>query len=163
MSATVQLNDRQAIALDAIRGSADTTKGVLLTLEGSTPGEAMSDRHVLWALSGYRTELYDDAAAVHGWHRTDYQAMTRRGVVTESLWTNFDPAMVDLHDHRYLGDDYRERERVQRKVKRWVNKLKVLPRHERNAIMAALANIAVAGGAPSSSIARSGERARSGA
>lgn len=42
MSATVQLNDRQAIALDAIKGRATTTKGVLLTLEGTTPGEAMN-------------------------------------------------------------------------------------------------------------------------
>lgn len=119
---------------------------------------ALSDRQVRWGLSGYRTASYDAAAAKHGWHRTDYQAMTRRGVVTESLWTNFDPAMVDLHDHRYLGNDYRERERVQRKVKRWVNKLKVLPRHERNAIMAALA---ASGSAPSST-ARSGERIQSG-
>lgn len=123
---------------------------------------ALSDRGVKFALSGYRTASYDDAAAAHGWHRTDYQAMTRRGVVTESLWTNFDPAMVDLHDHRYLGNDYRERERVQRKVKRWVNKLKALPRHERNAIMAALASIAASGGAPTSSIARSGERIQRG-
>lgn len=124
--------------------------------------EHLTEEGVRWAISGYRCEVYDMYARTSGWHRTDYQAMTRRGVVTESLWTNFDPAMVDLHDHRYLGNDYRERERVQRKVKRWVNKLKALPRHERNAIMAALASIAASGGAPTSSIARSGERIQRG-
>lgn len=42
MSATVQLNNRQALALEAVRGSATTTKGVLLTIEGRTPGEALN-------------------------------------------------------------------------------------------------------------------------
>lgn len=42
MTATVQLSDGTAIALDPIKGTATTTKGVLLTLEGNTPGEAMN-------------------------------------------------------------------------------------------------------------------------
>ncbi len=106
---------------------------------------AMSDRGVLWAISGYRHASYDDACRRHGWHRTDYQAMTRRGVVTECLWTNFNPAMVDLHDYRYLGSDFRERERIARKVRRWADKLQKLPRHERGAIMAALSTTASTG------------------
>jgi DNA adenine methylase len=106
---------------------------------------ALSAERAKWAISGYRTALYDDAAGAHGWRRTDYQAMTRRGVVTESLWTNFDPAVVDLHDHSYLGGDFRERERIARKVKRWAGKLQRLPRHERAAIMDALSTTAIAG------------------
>ena len=117
----------------------------------------LSDRGATWALSGYQCPAYERAAHAYGWHRTDYQAMTRRGVVIESLWTPFDPTMVDLHDHRFLGADFRERERIQRKVKRIVAKLGKLHRHERGAIMAALSNIATSGDARSS-IARSGER-----
>jgi DNA adenine methylase len=104
---------------------------------------AMSDRGVKWALSGYRCAAYDDASSRYGWHRMDYPAMTRRGVVTESLWTNYDPATVHrLHDYRYLGRDFRERERIARKVRRWVGKLQLLPLREREAIMEALANTA---------------------
>lgn len=42
MTATVQLSDRTAIALDPIKGTATTTKGVLLTIEGNTPGDALN-------------------------------------------------------------------------------------------------------------------------
>lgn len=101
---------------------------------------ALTAAGVHWALSGYRCDVYDQAAAGHGWHRTDYQAMTRRGVVTESLWTPYDPAAVRLHDHQFLGTDFRERERIARKVRRWADKLKKLPHHEQGAIMEALAN-----------------------
>jgi DNA adenine methylase len=107
---------------------------------------ALTAAGVKWALSGYRHASYDDAAGAYGWHRKDYTAQTRRGPVVESLWTNFDPAREDLHDTRYLGDDFRERERIARKVRRWANKLQQLPRHERAAIMAALSTTAASGG-----------------
>lgn len=121
---------------------------------------AMTAKRTRWALSGYRCASYDDAAAAHGWHRVDYTAQTRGGPRTESLWMNYDPATITLHDHRYLGTDFRERERIQRKVSRWVGKLEKLPRHERGAIMAALSTIAISGDARSG-IAGSGERFRS--
>lgn len=99
---------------------------------------------VKFALSGYRCAVYDDAAGAQGWHRKDFQAMTHTGMQTESLWMNYDPAAIELHDYRYLGDDFRQRERIARKVKRWAGKLRSLPRHERGAILAALAGIGTA-------------------
>lgn len=102
---------------------------------------ALAAARVRWALSGYRCAVYDDAAERGGWFRKDFEAMTHTGVQVESLWTNYDPALIELHDFRYLGEDFRERERIARKVRRWAGKLQQLPRHERGAIMAALASI----------------------
>lgn len=83
-------------------------------------------------ISGYRSTLYDDLLT--GFHRVDYMAQTRRGMVPESLWMNFAPP-VALHDYSHLGNDYRERERIKRKKARWAAKIKNMDRQERLAIM----------------------------
>lgn len=57
-------------------------------------------------ISGYRSDLYDEA--LWNFTRIDYQTQTRRGMVPESLWMNFKPPS-QLHDYRYLGENYRER------------------------------------------------------
>lgn len=64
-------------------------------------------------LSGYRNPLYDDALSK--WHRTDYMALTHRGQVVESAWTNFEPT-APLHDYSYVGSDFRQRERFRRRA-----------------------------------------------
>lgn len=43
-----------------------------------------------------------------------------------------------LHDYRYLGNDYRERERLGRKTKRWIERLNRLPELERQALLSAI-------------------------
>ncbi len=86
-------------------------------------------------ISGYRSELYDDELS--HFTRIDYQAQTRRGPVSESLWMNFKPP-VALHDYGHLGDNYRERERIKRKTKRWATKIGKMNRQERLAIMEVL-------------------------
>lgn len=90
-----------------------------------------SSKHMVM-ISGYRSTLYDDQLI--GFHRVDYMAQTRRGMVPESLWTNFPPP-VALHDYSHLGDDYRERERIKRKKARWAVKIETMDRQERLAIM----------------------------
>jgi DNA adenine methylase len=76
-------------------------------------------------ISGYWTKRY--AAALKDWNSTTFEAMTRGGrTATEWLWFNF-PEPVALHDYRYLGDDLRERERIKRKKRRWVNRLHIMP------------------------------------
>lgn len=95
---------------------------------------------VPFALSGYRGALYDDAARAHGWRRIDFQAMTRRGPAMESLWMNY-PAPAALADYSHVGRDYRERERIKRKVHRWVSRWQQLPAVERNAIKAAMVDV----------------------
>lgn len=86
-------------------------------------------------VSGYRSELYD--VALDGWRRVDFVAQTHRGPALESLWMNYS-APDELHDYRYLGDDYRERERIRRQQRRWIRRLDAMPDDERLAMLAAL-------------------------
>lgn len=83
-------------------------------------------------ISGYRSPLYDDRLL--GFHRIDYMAQTRQGMVPESLWLNFPPP-VALHDYSHLGGNYRQRERIKRKKARWAAKIEKMDRQERLAIM----------------------------
>jgi len=48
------------------------------------------------------------------------------------------PNPIALHDHRYLGDDFRERERIKRKKQRWVRRLHSMPILERRALLSAI-------------------------
>lgn len=101
---------------------------------------ALSAAGARFALSGYRSAMYDAAAASSGWVRRDFQAMTRRGVATESLWMNYDPDAITPHDLRYIGGSFRERERLKRKAGRWVAKILAMPDLERQFILASLAD-----------------------
>jgi len=90
--------------------------------------------HVL--LSGYRSELYDQMLSA--WRRLDYPVINRGGSrVTESLWCNFDPP-AQLHDYRWLGKTFRERERIKRKKLRWLARLGKMQPLEAAAMLAAI-------------------------
>lgn len=87
-------------------------------------------------ISGYRSELYDDM--LRGWHSETIEAMTRGGsMATEVIWMNYPPPK-QLHDYRYLGDNYRERERIKKKKTRWAQRWAAMDRLERLAILAAI-------------------------
>lgn len=59
-------------------------------------------------LSGYRHPLYDEI--VGHWRHIDFPQMTRGGTMaTETLWMNY-PEPEWLHDPRFVGAGYRERE-----------------------------------------------------
>lgn len=85
-------------------------------------------------LSGYRNEIYD--AELADWWSMDFQAMTRGGVRTETVWCNFQPGKV--HYHKYAGKNSTERQRIQRKAARWASNFAKLPQPEQQAVMAAL-------------------------
>jgi len=97
-------------------------------------------------ISGYWSDLY--ASALKSWHHLSFDAMTRGGLATEHLWFNFAPPL-QLHDYRYLGDTFRERERIKRKKQRWTDRLRRMPDLERQALLAAIAETAVSGDAGS--------------
>ena len=92
-------------------------------------------------LSGYDSLIY--RAALHDWRLVTYTGQTRGGPREECLWCNF-PEPVALHDYRYLGDGYRERERIRRKVGRWQSNFAGLPDLERRAVLSALLSIETA-------------------
>jgi len=94
-------------------------------------------------ISGYPNAFYDDALS--SWWTKTFQATTRGNVcATEKLWMNYPPP-TQLHDYRYLGEDFRERERIKRKKKRWISRLLSMPDLERHALTAAIAEIDGAG------------------
>ncbi len=87
-------------------------------------------------ISGYYSVLYTNTLT--DWHFHKFKTMTRGGLpATEYLWMNYPPP-DRLHDYRYLGSDFRERERIKRKTKRWVANLRDMPSLERQAILSAI-------------------------
>lgn len=97
------------------------------------PGRAM--------VSGYNSAQYN--RTLRGWRKHAYTTSTRGGPRRELLWMNF-PAGLPLHDVRFVGDGFRERERIKRKRARWIRRLATMPAAERQVIAEALA--ATAGG-----------------
>jgi DNA adenine methylase len=87
------------------------------------------------AISGYWSQLYMDK--LRSWRWITFTGQTRGGPQTEWLWMNY-PEPTELHDYQYLGEDYRERERIKRKKNRWKKKLQTMPSTERYAILAAI-------------------------
>lgn len=86
-------------------------------------------------ISGYPSALYDDMLA--GWSRVEHQVSTRGGQRTEALWFNY-PLPTELHDYRYIGGTFRDRERITRRQRRWLRRLEAMPALERNALLAAV-------------------------
>ncbi len=87
-------------------------------------------------ISGYWSSLYAERLA--GWHTMSFDTRTRSGdIATEWVWMNY-AKPDELHDYRYLGEDYRDRERIRRRIARWRSRLEGLPRLERKALITAL-------------------------
>ncbi len=88
-------------------------------------------------VSGYRSSMYDDTLT-HWWSK-DFQAMSRGGVRTETIWCNFEPSNV--HYHTFAGENRTERQRIKRKAQRWAKNFEALPRPERQAVLSAILSI----------------------
>lgn len=85
-------------------------------------------------VSGYPSALYDELFG--DWRSVEWQAMTRGGVRTEKLWMNF-PAGA-LHWASRAGRNFRARERIKRKARRWASMYAAMPPAERQAVLAAM-------------------------
>lgn len=87
-------------------------------------------------ISGYYSDLY--ARELAGWRTATFQAQTRSGkTATEWVWMNY-PEPLELHDYGYLGSNFRERERIKRKQKRWHARLLRMNSTERYAMLSVL-------------------------
>ena len=83
-------------------------------------------------ISGYAGSLYE--VLFKGWRRQEFTVGTRRGQALESVWCNFAPP-AELHDARFVGKNFTDRQRVQRKAKRWARRLLAMPPGERAAVL----------------------------
>jgi DNA adenine methylase len=92
------------------------------------------------AISGYPSRMY--SSELRDWPCFERNVITRGGVMrTECLWTNYDPGTTPTSlamEYSALGGDFRERERVSRKIRRWASRIQGLPRHERRALLLSL-------------------------
>lgn len=79
-------------------------------------------------LSGYPSPLYDRELAT--WSRVEFVAKAHDGLRREVLWFNFPPP-VALHDTRFLGRNFREREQIRRRLHRLFQRLASLSALER--------------------------------
>lgn len=86
-------------------------------------------------ISGYESDLYNELLSSDKWHLFTFNSMTRKGVRTEALWCNFNPDEHIKHDYSYMGENFRERERLKRKSERWIKRLQTLPSDERNFLL----------------------------
>lgn len=94
----------------------------------------LGKRGAMIMLSGYRNGIYKRMLAE--WETCDFQAMTRGGVRTETIWMNFTPG--EMHYHTFAGNTFGERQRIKRKAARWATNYQRLPPGERQAILAAM-------------------------
>jgi len=87
-------------------------------------------------ISGYWSQLYEEN--LQNWRHMAFVTRTRSGrEATESVWMNYSEPQ-QLHDYRFLGDTYRERERIRRRIERWKERLETMPPLERNALLHAI-------------------------
>jgi DNA adenine methylase len=89
-------------------------------------------------ISGYESRLYTES--LKGWHTHSFKAGCQHGIAIEWIWMNYPPP-EELHDYRYPGDSFRERERIKKKSERWVIKLKSMPVLERQALLYAIQSV----------------------
>lgn len=93
------------------------------------------------AISGYWSWMYENMLMAKGWRSINYQTIARSGEVKrEYLWMNY-PEPQELHDYSFLGDDYREREKLARQRRRWVARLKKMDPLQRLMLSAAIAEL----------------------
>lgn len=81
-------------------------------------------------ISGYANEVYD--RALEGWRSENFSIASRAGKRTETVWMNY--SVDALHDDRFLGGSFREREQFRRKRSRWRNQFARLPLLQQQAI-----------------------------
>jgi site-specific DNA-adenine methylase len=90
-------------------------------------------------ISGYESTLYKQY--LKGWHTYCFQAFANHHMATEWIWMNYPIPPVELHDYRYLGDNFRERERIKLRSKYWLVRLKKMPVLERNALFSDIRSV----------------------
>ena len=104
----------------------------------------VDEKHFNVMICGYPNSLYNHMLGLSrlhtgksplGWTEINYEAWTRGAKFkTEALYLNYNPP-VELHDYAHLGADFRSRERIRKKQRRWLAKFDDLPLQEKYAIL----------------------------
>jgi DNA adenine methylase len=97
-----------------------------------------AEAHFPIMISGYESELYSRYLA--GWEKTSILARTHVSTATEVIWMNYDISKLRLQTYKYLGSDFTDRQRIQRRVTQMVRKFEKIPIHERQLLVESLIN-----------------------
>jgi len=89
------------------------------------------------AVSGYASQLYE--TELRGWTEIRFSAKAHDGLRIESLWLNY-PIPDDLHDPRFLGGNFRQRQDVRRRTSRLQDRILRLNKQEQHALATWLTN-----------------------
>ncbi len=87
-------------------------------------------------VSGYSCPMYEEYLS--DWHREAREVMTRGGLRTDCLWMNYNPRRVVRDTPRMPGKNWRERQRIARKVRRQRLLFSQLPDYEQDALLRGL-------------------------
>lgn len=80
-------------------------------------------------VSGYNSDLYNEALS--DWRRVSFDAKTHVDVRQEMVWMNYAEPSV-LHDARYLGANFRERQQIRRRQATIRRRVQAMPATERS-------------------------------
>lgn len=92
--------------------------------------------HVM--ISGYNSTLYNRMLPDWKTHTFNVRTRAAKGITTreETVWMNYDINQFDTrHDYRFLGDTFRDRERIRKQQRRWAAKFHRMPPLLRNAML----------------------------
>lgn len=89
-------------------------------------------------ISGYDNQIYREY--LKGWNVYSFSSKAHDGIRQEYLWYNYD-VPSKLHDYRYLGSNFRERQTIRRRLQRIQSRLSSLSTHERSFILQWLQNM----------------------
>ena len=80
-------------------------------------------------ISGYDHPFYNQQ--LKGWRKVTFNAKTHVDTREENVWLNFEEP-DNLHDNRYYGKNFRERQTIKRRQERLYKKIKNMDPIERN-------------------------------
>jgi len=87
-------------------------------------------------LSSYENDLYN--RKLKHWRREQYHTVNRAGTrVVETVYLNF-PEPAELHDYTHIGDDRRDRWRMEKRLRNWTGQLINMKPAERGAMLSRL-------------------------
>lgn len=89
-------------------------------------------------ISTYKNEIYKKYLEdLGGWNKHTFKTSIHGNLAIEVLYYNY-PKPTELHDYSYLGTDCWDRQRINRKIKRNINKIKSLPALEKGKLLEAI-------------------------
>jgi DNA adenine methylase len=68
------------------------------------------------------------------WRTIQYENVGRNGKQWEQIWMNY-AKPTELHDHRFIGKNHRERELIRDRLQNMIAKIEAMPILERSALM----------------------------